>query len=220
MKIAKEINTGDLFYAYKRPYDILTDQAIKESVEYIKQFKKTAMFADHGWWDIALSKINTKGLHLEFGVYTGTSINYFSTVLPNITWYGFDSFLGMQEDWKGGWFGKGYLNLNNKVPNLNKNIKIIKGWFKDTLPIFLKNKKDYISFMHIDCDTYESTRDIFNCIDKKRFNKGCIILFDEYMGYINWQENEYKAWQEYVKKHKIKYKYVAFGERQAVIEII
>jgi len=220
MKIAKEINTGDLFYAYKRPYDILTDQAIKESVEYIKQFKKTAMFADHGWWDIALSKINTKGLHLEFGVYTGTSINYFSTVLPNITWYGFDSFLGMQEDWKGGWFGKGYLNLNNKVPNLNKNIKIIKGWFKDTLPIFLKNKKDYISFMHIDCDTYESTRDIFNCIDKKRFNKGCIILFDEYMGYINWQENEYKAWQEYVKNHKIKYKYVAFGERQAVIEII
>tara|TARA_E500000318_G_scaffold101655_1_gene105292 strand:+ start:4514 stop:5176 length:663 start_codon:yes stop_codon:yes gene_type:complete len=220
MKIAKEINTGDLFYAYKRPYDILTDQAIKESVEYIKKFKKTAMFADHGWWDIALSKINKNGLHLEFGVYTGTSINYFSNVLPDITWYGFDSFLGMQEDWKGGWFGKGYLNLNNKIPNLNKNVKIIKGWFKDTLPKFLKNKKDHISFMHIDCDTYESTRDIFNCIDRKRFNKGCIILFDEYMGYINWQENEYKAWQEYVKKHKIKYKYVAFGERQALIEII
>jgi hypothetical protein len=50
--------------------------------------------------------------------------------------------------------------------------------------------------------------------------KGCILLFDEYMGYINWQENEYKAWQEYVKKNKIKYTYKAFGERQAIIEIL
>jgi hypothetical protein len=220
MKIAKEINTDDLFYAYKRPYDILTDEAIKESVDYIKQFKKNVMFADHGWWDIALSKINKKGLHLEFGVYKGASLNYFSNVLKNTTWYGFDSFLGMQEDWKGGWFGKGYLNLNNQVPELNKNVKIIKGWFKDTLPKFFEKHKECISFIHIDCDTYESTRDVLNCIDKKRMQKGCILLFDEYMGCINWQENEYKAWKEYVKKHKIKYTYKAFGERQAIIEIL
>jgi hypothetical protein len=178
------------------------------------------MFADHGWWDIALSKINKKGLHLEFGVYKGASLNYFSNVLKNTTWYGFDSFLGMQEDWKGGWFGKGYLNLNNQVPELNKNVKIIKGWFKDTLPKFFEKHKECISFIHIDCDTYESTRDVLNCIDKKRMQKGCILLFDEYMGCINWQENEYKAWQEYVKKNKIKYTYKAFGERQAIIEIL
>ena len=141
MKIAKEINTDDLFYIYKRPYDVLTDEAVKESVKYIKQFKKNVMFADHGWWDIALSKINKSGLHLEFGVYKGNSLNYFSNVLKNTTWYGFDSFLGMQEDWKGGWFGKGYLNLNNQIPELNKNVKIIKGWFKDTLPNFFKKNK-------------------------------------------------------------------------------
>ena len=220
MKIAKEINTDDLFYIYKRPYDILTDEAVKESVRYIKQFKKNVMFADYGWWDIALSKINKSGLHLEFGVYKGNSLNYFSNVLKNTIWYGFDSFLGMQEDWKGGWFGKGYLNLNNQIPELNKNVKIIKGWFKDTLPNFFKKHKELISFIHIDCDTYESTKDILDCIDKKRMQKGCILLFDEYMGYINWQENEYKAWQEYVKKNKIKYKYKAFGERQAIIEIL
>ncbi len=220
MKITKEIDADNLFYLYKRPYDVLTEEAVKESVEYIKKYKNSAMFADHGWWDIALSKINTKGLHLEFGVYKGTSLNYFSNIIPNVTWYGFDSFLGMQEDWRGGYFGKGYLTLNNKAPNLNKNVKTIKGWFKDTLPKFLKNKKDKISFIHIDCDTYESTKDVFDCIGKERLQKGCILLFDEYIGYINWQGNEYKAWQEYVKKHKIKYKYVAFGDRQAVIKII
>ncbi|MDB4343228.1 hypothetical protein OAA26_00725, partial [bacterium] len=147
MKITKEIDADNLFYLYKRPYDVLTEEAVKESVEYIKRYKNSAMFADHGWWDIALSKINTKGLHLEFGVYKGTSLNYFSNIIPNVTWYGFDSFLGMQEDWRGGYFGKGYLTLNNKAPNLNKNVKTIKGWFKDTLPKFLKNKKDKISFI-------------------------------------------------------------------------
>lgn len=92
MKITKEIDADNLFYLYKRPYDVLTEEAVKESVEYIKRYKNSAMFADHGWWDIALSKINTKGLHLEFGVYKGTSLNYFSNIIPNVTWYGFDSF--------------------------------------------------------------------------------------------------------------------------------
>ena len=56
MKITKEIDADNLFYLYKRPYDVLTEEAVKESVEYIKRYKNSAMFADHGWWDIALYK--------------------------------------------------------------------------------------------------------------------------------------------------------------------
>jgi hypothetical protein len=40
------------------------------------------------------------------------------------------------------------------------------------------------------------------------------------MGYINWKNHEFKAWQEYVKENKINYKYIAFGQRQAIIKII
>ena len=47
-----------------------------------------------------------------------------------------------------------------------------------------------------------------------------MILFDEYMGYTGWRENEFKAWQEYVDKNKIKYKYIAFGEEQSLIKIL
>jgi hypothetical protein len=60
--------------------------------------------------------------------------------LKNKIWYGFDSFYGLQENWKGGWFSKNHFSLNGKSPKVNKNVKLIKGWFKNTLPIFLKKK--------------------------------------------------------------------------------
>ena len=41
--------------------------------------------------------------------------------------------------------------------------------FKNTLPIFLKNNKEKISFIHIDCDTYQSTKDVFDNIKFDRF---------------------------------------------------
>ncbi|MEA2981509.1 MAG: hypothetical protein QOF09_3332, partial [Alphaproteobacteria bacterium] len=39
------------------------------------------------------------GLHLEFGVYKGDSINHFAGLSPDVTWYGFDSFEGLPEAW-------------------------------------------------------------------------------------------------------------------------
>jgi hypothetical protein len=201
-------------------YELLHIEAIKKSYKYLKKYIKTAIFCEDGWWPIALDKIKNEGLCLEFGVFQGRSLNYFSNYFPEKNWYGFDSFYGLQEDWKGGLFAKGYFNLNGNIPNFNKNVTIVKGWFKDTLPDFFNQHNENISFIHINCDTYESTKEIFQNIKKDKFKKGCIIIFNEYFGYIGWENNEFKAWKEYVKKNKIKYKYVAFGEKSAVIEII
>lgn len=214
------MNSHILVKKIQRPFDLLQKEAVEESIKYIKPFLNEIIICENGWWDIALEKINKKGLCLEFGVYKGESLNYFSNKLKNITWYGFDSFYGLQEDWKGGWFSKNYFNLNGKKPEINKNVVLIQGWFKETLPVFLKKNKEKISFIHIDCDTYESTKDVFNNISFDRFINNSIILFDEYMGYINWKNNEFKAWQEYVEENKINYKYIAFGEKQAIIKII
>ena len=208
------------YVTLKRPFDILYEEAAKESAEYIKKYLKKTIFCDGSWWRIAVDNIKSDGLCLEFGVWKGDSLNFFSSYLPTKNWYGFDSFYGLQEDWKGGFFGKGHFSLDGVIPIFSKNVKIIKGFFKDTLPNFLKTHNENISFIHIDCDTYESTKNIFDCIDKKRLQKKCIIIFDEYFGYIGWRENEFKAWKEYVKKNKIKYRYIAFGERQAIIEIL
>ena len=205
---------------YKRPFDVLYEESIKESAEYIKNFINNVVICETGWWDIALNNIVENKLCLEFGVNKGESLNYFSSVKKNTVWYGFDSFYGLQEDWRGGFFAKNYFNLNGVEPKVNSNVVLIKGWFKNTLPIFLKNNEEKISFIHIDCDTYESTKDIFDNIKFDRFINNSIILFDEYMGYINWKNNEFKAWQEYVKDNKVNYKYIAFGSRQAIIKII
>lgn len=201
-------------------FELLRIEAIKRSAKYLKKYVKTAIFCEEGWWRIALNKIKNNGLCLEFGVFEGRSLNYFSNYSPEKNWHGFDSFYGLQEDWKGGLYEKGVFNLNGNVPNFNKNVTIVKGWFKDTLPDFFKKHNENISFIHINCDTYQSTKEIFKNIKKDKLEKGCIIIFNEYFGYINWENNEFKAWKEYVKKNKIKYKYVAFGGKAAVIEII
>ena len=200
-------------------FDILYNEAAKESAEYIKKYLNEAIITDAGWWVIAASKIEVKGLCLEFGVHTGKSINFLSKEKPKQIWYGFDSFVGFQEDWKGGFFAKGQYSLKGEKPEVNENVILIKGFFKKTLPKFLKQHKDKVSLMHIDCDTYESTKEVLDIVGSERLVPNTRILFDEYHSYIGWKNGEFKAWQEFVKKHKIKYKYEMFGERQALVKI-
>ena len=164
---------------------------------------------------------DSKNLFLEFGVYTGGSINLFSKQLKNIneTIYGFDTFEGLTEDWLTlVFFPKGSLSLNNKLPKVAKNAILIKGKIQDTLDNFLKdNLKKKILFAHMDMDTYASTKFALTKI-KPFLQKGSVILFDEFYGYPNWQEEEYKAFKEVFKEDE--YKFIAFCESEAAIEIL
>lgn len=158
------------------------------------------------WVDItnsSLSMCKKKGLFLEFGVFQGNTathiINYLLRNKISDILYGFDSFEGLPEDW---------VTRNNKVikkghfktdvPKLCDNIKIIPGLFEDTLPNFVKENFHFVSFMHIDCDLYSSTKTIFsnfaNLIDD-----GTIILFDEIIGYEYFRNHEYKAFVEFLR---------------------
>jgi len=91
-------------------------------------------------------------LWLEFGVASGNTINYISK-FTKYNVYGFDSFEGLPEKWRDG-FEKGTFNRNGNLPQVNDNVILIKGWFKDTLYQFIHNKNKKISFIHIDCDLY------------------------------------------------------------------
>lgn len=204
----------------KDAYDFLYEEAAKKSAEYIKPFISETIIIDGGWWEVAINKIEISGLCIELGVHIGTSINYFSQRKPDLIWYGFDSFKGFQEDWLGGFFSKGEWSLNEQLPKVNSNVRLVKGFFKDTLPNFFKGMDTNISFLHIDCDTYESTKEALDIIGPERLVKNTRILFDEYLSYVGWEHGEFKAWQEFVKKNNIKYKYEMFGVRQALIKIL
>ena len=210
--------------AIRRSIDyFLEEEALKESALYAKQFIKEAVFIsrdDHlVIWKTACQESKAKGLHLEFGVYKGVSLNCLARMKPKVTWYGFDSFLGLQENWRGGFYPKHFFSLKGIPPQVESNVQLVKGWFNETLRSFFTKHKDVISLANIDCDTYEATKCVLAHLSS-HLTKGSIILLDDYLGYVGWKEGMFKAWQECVKYNNIKYQYVAFCDTTALIKLI
>ncbi len=160
--------------------------------------------------------VDPNGLWLEFGVYSGKSINFISSFKKmgsENTVYGFDSFEGLPEEWSrhDGGFGKGFFDMKGKFPDVEKNVKLIKGWFDESLPLFMKeNKNKKITFLHIDCDLYSSTKTIFD-LTKNNIADNCIIVFDELINYPNYINHEWKAWWEFVKENNIEFEWIGMN---------
>ena len=149
-------------------------------------------------------------LWLEFGVFSGKSINYISQ-FTNKKVYGFDSFLGLPEDWRSG-FSKGTFNMNGNSPKVNDNVTLISGWFENTLETFVKYKTEKVSFIHIDSDIYSSAKYILNTL-KKSIDKDCIILFDELINYpgYNGETGELRALYEFIEENNVKYEWIGMN---------
>lgn len=150
---------------------------------------------------------------MEFGVWSGKTINYISSNTDE-TVYGFDSFTGLPDDWDRGdetnkMFKKGKFCMD-KLPSVNSNVVLVKGWFNETLKDFLHNKNKKIKFIHIDCDLYKSTKTIFN-LCHKYFDNKVYIVFDEIFNYPNWCDGEYKALMEIIELLKETYKFNWIG---------
>ena len=146
-------------------------------------------------------------LWLEFGVATGKTINYISK-FTNDKVYGFDSFEGLPEKWRDG-FDKGAFNMKGNFPNVNRNVTLIKGWFNETLPSFIKTQNKKISFIHIDADLYSSTKCIFDNL-KDYIDTDCIIVFDELVNYpgFDGENGELKAFYEFISENKVDYTWI------------
>ena len=149
-------------------------------------------------------------LWLEFGVASGKTINYISK-FTNDTVYGFDSFEGLPENWRDG-FDKGAFDRNGNLPEVNKNVTLIKGWFDETLPNFIKSHNKKVSFIHMDADLYSSTKCIFNNL-KDYINKDCIIVFDELVNYpgFDGDTGELKAFYEFITENKVDYEWIGMN---------
>ena len=72
---------------------------------------------------------------------------------------------------------------------------------------FLENVEK-INFIHIDVDTYETTKFILNQT-KNHMVDNSIILFDDLYNFSGWSVGEYKALQEVYKEDE--YKFIAFS---------
>lgn len=155
---------------------------------------------------------------MELGVFKGKSINLLSSFLKNKNIYGFDSFEGLKEDWPGTMAQASTFDLKGNIPKVNKNVRIIKGWIQDTLCNFLTEKNQKVIFVHIDIDTYETTKFILKNI-KPFLKSGSIIIFDEMYNYPGWENNEYKALTEEFDEDF--FEFIAFSDfgQEAIIKI-
>jgi len=212
--------------SYKYIYKKYEKQKLDECYEYFKNHFNNSLLIDQisqiRIFSIktAINEGNKDGSYFEFGVYDGESINLFSKYLKDKKIYGFDSFEGLKDNWTGHSLLAGTFNREGKIPKLDSNAIAIKGWVQETLPKFLIEKKiSYISFLHMDLDTYESTKFVLEKL-KVYFRPGTVILFDQLYNYPGWQQGEFKALNEVLKESE--YKYLAFGKhsKQAAIKIL
>jgi hypothetical protein len=201
--------------------DIISLNAKADSASFVQaNLSGAQLFATReALWDYALENLRFSGLHIELGVWSGNSIRYFALRAPNQTIYGFDSFRGLADDWLGAGLQRGAFDLKGNLPKVPVNVTLVPGWFEETLPTFNSQQNDPIAFIHLDADTYTSTKLALEALASKII-AGTILVFDEYHGYPNWREGEFKAWDEFVGDHDIEFSYLAFSEQQVAIEIV
>lgn len=209
------------YYAYNR----FIEEELNYSYNYFKKYFYTSIFLpQERLRKYAIKRAlendpDKKHFYIEFGVYKGTSINFFSKILKKEI-YGFDSFEGFNEDWIGHAHAKGDFSMNKNIPQLEKNVKLEIGWVQDTLPRFIEKKnKPKINFIHMDMDTYGTSKFILENI-KPHLIKGSIICFDELYNFEGWKVGEFKALTEVFKPEEYKYLCFSSDGAQVVIEYI
>jgi hypothetical protein len=154
----------------------------------------------------ALSRSPEKGLFLEFGVASGSTLKAIVEKAPAGMVHGFDSFEGLPEDWRPG-FPAGAFATENlpDVPGAD----LVVGWFDDTLPGFLADHPGPVAFLHLDADLYSSTRTVLTAL-APRLRVGTVVLFDEYFNFPGWEGHEHRAWTEFVAEHGLRFEYLAY----------
>lgn len=168
-------------------------------------------------------RVTLKGLYIELGVRTGKTINFIAALNPHQMIYGFDSFEGLPESWirediavpK----GAGGLKNPHELPSVLNNVKLIKGWFKNTLPKFTNCEP--IAFIHVDSDIYSSAATAFEHLGD-RIRPGTIIVFDEFYNYPSFEDHEFKAFQEFLHAKNYRAQYLAYNiyHEQVVVQIM
>jgi hypothetical protein len=189
-------------------------------------FSSSIFFDDkHRLYDYINEKIIAGGpvSYLEFGVYTGGTILYWTKLNKNkdSEFVGFDTFTGLPEDWQNlsGTMRKNHFDTNGKTPDIaDPRCSFVKGLFQDTLPGFLNTFKPKGRLViHNDSDLYTSS--LYTLAKLHPFlTKGTIIIFDEFSAPLH----EMRAFSDFTTSHLVKYKMLAHTHNytQVALEIL
>jgi hypothetical protein len=157
-----------------------------------------------------LTNTDVQSLHAEFGVFKGESLNFFATANNEIKWFGFDSFEGLPENWNGHGKTKAHFSTLGKLPKVKANVTLVPGLFENTLPQWIRTQNKNFAFVHLDADLYSSTKQVLTIADAY-FPNNTLFLFDEYFGYVGWEQGEHKAWIEWLNLNQYSAECIAYA---------
>jgi len=156
----------------------------------------------------------------EFGVWMGSSFKYLIKVFKK--GYGFDTFTGLPEDWFIGSHieKEGTYSSEGNVPKI-KGGEFIVGKFEDTLPVFFSERRPTASIINFDADLYSSTICALN-FSKPIIDKDTILIFDEFIMNESWEQDEFKALNEFCSLNQFSYEVIAisFFTKQVAVKLI
>jgi O-methyltransferase len=147
-------------------------------------------------------------LYLEFGVYTGTSMRYWSRALkrPESRLHGFDSFEGLPEDFDldGGPYPKGAFDRRGEIPLIDDSrVQFFKGWFSEVLPTYQLPKHEVLVIV-LDADLYSSTVYVLRYL-RPFITPGTFIYFDD----MSRPDHEPRAFKDFMKESERRFRLIS-----------
>ena len=152
----------------------------------------------------------------EYGVWRGEAFQYLIKTFKR--GYGFDTFQGIPEDWHGE--KAGAYSSEGNIPQIEGG-EFIVGKFEDTLPGFFSKPRPNASIINFDADLYSSTICALN-FSKPIIDKHTILIFDEFITNKNWEQDEYKALNEFCFNNNFTYEVLAisFFTKQVAVRLL
>ncbi len=194
------------------------DHPITRSIKWVSTLPKLPELFFHRWalFDSMIKKSKTNRPFYEFGVWRGESFQYLINNFKK--GYGFDTFQGLPEDWHNEKQGK--YSAEGTIPEIDEGT-FIAGKFEDTLPTFFAESRPVASIINFDADLYSSTLCALS-YSKSVIDKDTILIFDEFIIHQNWEQDEYKALNEFCSNNNLSYEVLAvsYNSKQVAVKLI
>ncbi|RME41141.1 MAG: macrocin O-methyltransferase [Caldilineae bacterium] len=151
--------------------------------------------------------------YLEFGVWYGRSIAYWSSINrhPDSRFFGFDTFEGLPENWRTFTtvLPSGTFSAKGKLPDVeDSRVSFVKGLFQETLPAFLADfQPAHRLVVNCDADLYTSTLFVLATLNPVLI-PGSIVIFDEFS-----TVHEFRAFRDFTQSFMRRYRVLASADR-------
>jgi len=163
------------------------------SIEWVFSLPKLPKILFNRWdfFDAIIELTDNSRPFYEFGVWNGVSFQYLINTFKR--GFGFDTFSGLPEAWHNE--STGTYSSFGSIPKI-KGGEFIVGKFEDTLPGFFSKERPMASLINFDADLYSSTLCALN-YSNKVIDEKTILIFDELIMNKNWEQDEFKALNDF-----------------------